>query len=337
MAAATGRTHKIPAAYAIPVLEIVSRWGVDEAQLLGPFGITRQDLTDPNRTFSLDVALDIYERAVKLTGDPALGIYLGLQMRVTGHGILGFAAMSAGSLREAILLGAKYMAIRITALSIETQVVEGVGTMVLREHAPLRGAREGYPFALLLGFWSMGRALLGRDYDASLDFAFPRPSYFDRFASALPPARFAQPQHQLVLHDLSALEARLAMADAASLRMAKDQCAQILQSLGLDGQLAPRVRSLLARSAKGILTLDGAARALHVSTRTFRRRLDAEGVTFSGLADDERKRRALLLLRSNELSLQEVGDRLGYSDVANFSRAFRRWTGKTPAAYRKAG
>jgi AraC-like DNA-binding protein len=116
--------------------------------------------------------------------------------------------------------------------------------------------------------------------------------------------------------------------------MAKDQCAQILQSMGLDGQLAPRVRSLLARHPKGILSNEGAARAIHVSTRTFRRRLEAEGVTFSALADDERRRRALLLLRSNDLSLQEIGDRLGYSDVANFSRAFRRWTGRTPRAYR---
>jgi AraC-like DNA-binding protein len=334
MGAGPKQAHTLPVAYAIPVLEIVERWGIDDAQLLAPFGLRRQDLADPNRSFSLDIALDIYERAVALTGEPALGIYLGLQMRATAHGILGFAAMSASSLREAILLAVKYIAIRTTALSMETRVSEGVGVLVLREHAPLRGAREGYPFAVLLGLWSMGRAITDRPFDVSMDFAFPRPSYYDRFASALPPARFDQPHHQLVLRDLALLEVPLAMSNAASLRMAKDQCAQILQAMGLDGQLAPRVRMLLARHARGVLSLPGAARVLHVSTRTFRRRLDAEGVTFSMLADDERRRRALLLLRSNELSLQEIGDRLGYSDVANFSRAFRRWTGKTPRAYR---
>lgn len=102
MGAGPKQTHTLPAAYAIPVLEVVDRWGIEDAQLLGPFGLSRQDLADPNRAFPLDVALDIYERAVALTGDPALGIYLGLQMRATAHGILGFAAMSASSLREAI-------------------------------------------------------------------------------------------------------------------------------------------------------------------------------------------------------------------------------------------
>lgn len=57
-------------------------------------------------------------------------------------------------------------------------------------------------------------------------------------------------------------------------------------------------------------------------------------MTFSALIDAERRRRALLLLRSRELSIQQIGERLGYSDVANFTRAFRRWTGKTPSAYR---
>jgi AraC-like DNA-binding protein len=57
-------------------------------------------------------------------------------------------------------------------------------------------------------------------------------------------------------------------------------------------------------------------------------------VTFSSLVDAERMRRALLLLRSHELTIENVGERLGYQNIANFTRAFRRWTGKTPSAYR---
>jgi len=42
------------------------------------------------------------------------------------------------------------------------------------------------------------------------------------------------------------------------------------------------------------------------------------------------------MLRSSEITFEEVAERLDYSSVANFVRAFRRWTGKTPAAYRRA-
>ena len=81
-------------------------------------------------------------------------------------------------------------------------------------------------------------------------------------------------------------------------------------------------------------SLKEAAAALHLSTRTFRRRLEAEKVTFSAMVDEVRMQRALLLLRSRELTVEDVGERLGFTDVANFTRAFRRWTGTTPTAYR---
>ncbi|MGH7434617.1 MAG: AraC family transcriptional regulator ligand-binding domain-containing protein, partial [Polyangiaceae bacterium] len=326
-AGATQRAHTLPAAYVIPLLDLVKRWEVDETQLLPEFGLAREALTAPGESIPLDVAIALYERAVALTCEPGLGIYLGLQMRVSAHGILGFAAISADDVRQAILLAVKYMAIRITALSMRTHVAGGAGALVLEEHVDLGAAREAYPFAILVGLWSMGGTLAGRPLDATLDFAFPRPPYFERFARALPPTRFDQPQHQIVLRDLALLEQPLPMADAASLRLAKDQCDQLLQSMGLDGRLAPRARSVLARHADGVQSLVAVARALSLSTRTFRRRLEAEGLTFSELADEERRRRALLLLRSKELSVQQVGERLGYSDVANFTRAFRRWTG----------
>jgi AraC-like DNA-binding protein len=327
--------HTVPGAYAIHLLDIIARWGVDEPRFLAEFGLRREELTDPSCAMPLDVAVPMYERAVEVTGEPALGVYLGLQMRATAHGILGFAVICAKSLRDSIRLAAKYISIRTTALSLQNQEVDGVGTLVLTENADLGGAREGYAFAVLLGFWSMGRIALGRAFDVQLDFAFPRPAYYDRFEAALPPARFDQPQHQILLKDLSLLEAPLAMSDATSLRMAKDQCEQILQSMGLDGRLVPRVRSVLSRDPGDVKSLKTVARNLRLSPRTFRRHLESEGVTFSELADEERRRRALLLLRSNELSVREVGDRLGYSDVANFTRAFRRWTGKTPSAYRQ--
>ncbi len=262
---------------------------------------------------------------------------MGLQMRASAHGILGFAAMSSGTVRDAVRLAARYSVIRTTAIALSTHVGDGFATLAVDAHEALRGAREGYAFAILIGFWRMGQVLSGRDYDASLEFAFPKPAYFDRFTALLPPTSFDRPANQLVLRDLGLLEAPLTMADESSLRLAREQCEQLLQSLGLDGRLVPRVRSALARKPDDVPSLKSVARSLRLSPRTFRRHLEAEGLTFSALADEERRRRALHLLRSNELSVREVGERLGYSDVANFTRAFRRWTGKTPTAYRNEG
>jgi AraC-like DNA-binding protein len=75
---------------------------------------------------------------------------------------------------------------------------------------------------------------------------------------------------------------------------------------------------------------------MHLSPRTLKRRLAEHGVTYSSLAEGELREKAMLLLRSVDLSLEQVAERTGYSDVANFTRAFRRWTGQTPAQYRRS-
>ena len=58
-------------------------------------------------------------------------------------------------------------------------------------------------------------------------------------------------------------------------------------------------------------------------------------MTYSDVLEEQRREKALLLLRSPSLSLDEVAEQLGYSDTSNFRRAFRRWTGVSPATYRK--
>ena len=69
-------------------------------------------------------------------------------------------------------------------------------------------------------------------------------------------------------------------------------------------------------------------------TRVVDSRLAEDGTTYSALRDDQRRQRALLLLDDRSLSISEVAVRLGYTELPNFTRAFRKWTGMTPAAYR---
>jgi AraC-like DNA-binding protein len=72
-----------------------------------------------------------------------------------------------------------------------------------------------------------------------------------------------------------------------------------------------------------------------MSNRTLRRQLTAEGTSFSSLLDEERRERAILLLHSRSVPLKRIAGSLGYSNVANFSRAFFRWTGRRPSEHRQ--
>jgi AraC-like DNA-binding protein len=84
-------------------------------------------------------------------------------------------------------------------------------------------------------------------------------------------------------------------------------------------------------------TLAAAARQLAMSERTLQRRLAAEGTAFQALVDAERRDLALGHLRAGRLAVGEVAFVTGFSERSAFRRAFRRWTGTTPAAYAGRG
>jgi AraC-like DNA-binding protein len=120
-----------------------------------------------------------------------------------------------------------------------------------------------------------------------------------------------------------------------SRQLAYSELERSLEELGGDQDILARVRKLVARASGGFHSLDEVASALHLSTRTLKRRLATQGATYSDLLEEQRRERAMMLLRSPTLSLDEVAEQLGYSDPSNFRRAFRRWTGLSPAAYRR--
>jgi AraC-like DNA-binding protein len=100
----------------------------------------------------------------------------------------------------------------------------------------------------------------------------------------------------------------------------------------LRGRVAERVRTQLQQD--GEVRIRPLARELHMSVRTLQRRLGEEGTSFAGLVDEVRHELARALLRRSDLSLVDVAGRVGFAEFATFSRAFKRWTGIAPGAYR---
>lgn len=84
----------------------------------------------------------------------------------------------------------------------------------------------------------------------------------------------------------------------------------------------------------GWLTISQMSHLTELSVRTLQRRLASEGVAFSGLVQTARKELAIELMNDDTLSVNQIAAQLGYSRISNFSRAFQRWTGKSPTEFR---
>jgi AraC-like DNA-binding protein len=329
--------HSVQASYVAQLVQLVRRWGVTPADLLAGFGLTEDAVSLPSRRVPLATWGALLERARTLTGEPGLGFYLGLQKRISGYGYLGFAAMSAPSLREAIELVAHFSAVAVTSVSLRLHVEGRLACLVVDEQADVGSARDIALIGLLLGAGHIGQMLTGQSLSGDTELSIPEPAYFPRFKRLMPRARFGQPVSR-VLFDAAFLDLPLVQADRSALQLTRAQCERTLDELGYQGDIAERVRHAVWRDGRdGFRGIDEVAENLAVSTRTLKRMLAAGGLSFTDLLHSERRERALFLLKAPALTLEEIAERLGYSTLSNFVRAFQQWTGVTPGAYRRSG
>ncbi|WP_394850148.1 AraC family transcriptional regulator [Pendulispora brunnea] len=312
----------------------MKRWHVTPEELLSGLDLDTDFLSEPDARLSIAMMETLVERARALTGEPAIGFFLGLEMRISAHGFLGFAAMSASTLRDAIELAVQFAPTRTTALSLRLCVDGGVASLIVDERTDLGKARDAILIFILVGLWQVANALTGRELSGSADFAFAKPDYLIKAPHLMSLVRFDQPSNQL-LFDAAVLDLPLTMADPAALKLAREQLERALDALGTDGRIEARVRNLIPKKEGGFRSLEEIASELRFSPRTLKRKLAAQGVAYSSLLEEQQRDKALLLLRASDSSIEHVAEQLGYSDVANFTRAFRRWTGMTPAAYRR--
>jgi AraC-like DNA-binding protein len=324
----------LPAAHALHLADVVAASGIAQEELFAPLGLDAVALAVPGAVLGVPVVVQLFERARALTGNAAIGIQLGLQMRASAHGYLGFAAMTASTLREALDTVTRFVPTRTNALGLSLHVSGPSASLVIEERADFGPARDTILFALTVGIWQIGDALTGRELTGAADFAFPRPSYIDGLTGLRQSLRFSQPLTQLVF-EASALSLPLTLADPVSRQLAYSELERSLEGLGVEQEILARVRGAVGRKNGGFRSLEEVASGLHISTRTLKRRLAAQGVTYSHVLEEQRRERALLLLRTPSLSLDEIAEQLGYSDTSNFRRAFRRWTGVSPATYRR--
>lgn len=327
--------HSVPASYVEQLVQLLARWSVASDVLLSGAGLSGDAVQEPLRRIPLSTWAALLERARTLTGEPGLGFYLGLQKRVSGYGYMGFAAMSASSLREALELVARFSPAVVTSVGLRLRVEGGVAALVVEEYVDLGSARDIALISLLFGMRQIGRMLTGNEIPSIVELAIPQPAYFRRFEHLMPSARFDQPVSQVVF-DAAFLDLPLLQADRAALALMREQCERMLDALGYQGGFVERVRRAIWRDGEaGVSSLEQVADDLAVSPRTLKRMLAVQGTSFSTLLDRERHTKAIFLLEASRIPLEQIAERLGYSTSSNFGRAFHQWTGMTPGAYRR--
>jgi AraC-like DNA-binding protein len=299
-------------------------------------GVDLAALTDPSCALPRASAGRVMQRIADASGDPYTLLELGRSNPEGYYHFIGPLLVNQLSARKAIEL---FLTLRRTLIGGPAWRMSSAEGVVRVGHPCWNEGRIGrleseyemsVAFHAALRFWGVWAAP-----SVTLDFAFPRPQGgpdYERFFGTR--VRFDAPLNALVFPE-SLLDYQRPTADAELATRLTDYARdKYLQEAG-STSWAQRVENAL-RNATGPLGLElhSVARQCRVSTRTLRRRLLEEDVTFSDIRARVRVELAAKLLVTTDQPVPTISAALGYADVNSFRRAFRRWASRTPAQYR---
>ncbi len=327
----------LPVLYLRTLADHLRSVGVAVGPWLGRNGLAEGQLADPSVTLDRAVFQGLVLDAMTLAREPALGLLVGERLGANTHGILGYAALNSGTIRQAMELVERYGRLRTTLVSTTQEHRPGEARVCFTEPQDLGETRRPILEAVVLSIKNILDAIsFGHCRVDHVAFPFEAPGYAglarDLFGC---PVRYGQSWAGFALPP-QVLDVPLRMADPEAFRTAAMICQRELDKLTVDASLAVRVRRLLLEKQSGFPSLQVAARQFHMTPRTLHRRLLDEGTSFRGLLEEVRHTLAVEHLRAGRFSIEEIAFTLGYSDLANFRRAFKRWESVAPSAYRKA-
>lgn len=308
--------------------------GEAAAPLLAGTALSPQQLFQLDEYISLPDQVTIIRNALRLSGNPALGLQMGSRLHLAAHGPVGVAAYSSATLGEALDIMVRHQNIRgqFAGMTIERDANETRTIFNLR--VPYDEVGLFLIEALVASAQASMEFLVGDAIDdGRIEFAYPAPAHAHLYAQYLrAPFRFDMPRTLLAMprrHE----NIPLPFADPMAKQLAEQQCEQVAADLQQRGSFALRVTAILRNNPGQLWTLEDVAASLHISARTLIRRLKDEGTSYQQLLDEEQKRLARLFLDNPRHTVESVAAALGYHDVSTFRRAFKRWFGVPPSEY----
>jgi AraC-like DNA-binding protein len=318
----------------LPLLEHLGSEGFDLGAILDRAGIPRSALEDPKLRFPQGRFEALWHAAIEATGDPAIALRVSTRVKPSTLGVIGYLASASESPRSAFELVRGLTPLLWEDFACELESDDGVAFIRCRAGAGARASRLTTEYAIGLTL-AMTRALWAeRAEPLEARFSHAPPAHADEYERILGlPVRFAAGADG-VAFPVSMLDSANPSADAALRQLLERHALDQLALILAHAPLAQRIRTQLLSSLRpGGLGADAVAARFCMSGRTLRRRLREEGTSYQQILDDVRAELARRYLERERRGIDEVSFLLGFSDQSAFGKAFRRWTGRTPADF----
>lgn len=319
-------------------LRHAERLGLDTRSVLDALGVSARDLGDNSRRLPSELHEQLLTQLATLSGDPLFGLHSAREVEPGSWSVLGYISMNCATLGEAIDRIAPYEKL---VGDMGTSRLEMSGGLVCltwncRHQAP--EARRHMVENVLASWLLYARWITGTEQSPEyvrLEHACPagaRDQDYEQLFGC--PVHFEQHCNALLLTSAT-LTLPLRQPDALLLKTLEEHAQSAMAQLTPHDDLPQRIKAVLRQQLKdGLPRKDRLAEQLQLTPRTLDRRLRELGSSYQVILDQLRRELSILYLRDSGLSLDEIGNRLGFSETRSFHRSFKAWCGVSPGSYR---
>ncbi|GAB3914791.1 AraC family transcriptional regulator [Larkinella knui] len=324
---------------ALSLLAYAAQKDIDPERLCVLAGIDLQELTSKSVVpLTRKQVGDLWLNAVHLTNDPLFGLHFGESLQLAALGIVGQLVQSCATVGEALTNAAA--ATRLVTDLFQMEVYQTARTFTIR-FVPEPGC-ENERASVFRQIMDLFMVFVLHEADGlvlkkispktvRLPYDLLNPDEYERVLRCKPvkkPGEYAM-EFENRYWDEPILTANYELQSLLLKKVAEQH-----KEFEHARALKDRIRSfLLANAYLGIPSLDQLAANFNTSARSLQRKLQEEGVSYQQVADSVRKSLAIHYLASGSYPVKEISYILGYNELSAFSRAFKRWTGRTPVTY----
>jgi AraC-like DNA-binding protein len=320
------------------LFDILVGQGCPAGEILKNVDLTADEVHSPKARISLTDLMTACKNAIRLSSDPHLPYRIGTSVHISAYGMYGFAILCCPDFRKTMVFAELYHALAAPLATIEFTEEEGFASWVIEPNTRAVTDPQVYRFIteMQMGIHiSLMRDIMGLAFTPDrINLAYPEAQDFGLPVDEIGcPLTFASRTNQITFRS-TWLDQAANLGNKTTYPVVAALCDDLLSDLKSRVGLAGEIRALLIRDITNPPTLAAIAKFLEISDRSLRRQLREQGISFRGLRDELRMQIALKYLRTTRLANEDIALALGFSDAANFRRAFRRWTNMSPSEIR---
>jgi len=319
----------------LAVWRAIESYGLDPEALFKEADLDPDKLYKPNTRYKDSKLYQLWKLAVHRTGDPGFGLTVAKAWHPTNAHALGFSWLASNTLLEALQRLERYIRVLSDKSNVSLQKVGSEIKFVLSNPATTCPSADEYNDAGLALIVRLCRMSFGDEFNPiKLTMNRPTPTIIAQFEQYFRvPIEYASTENSIYFRK-SDLEQELPTANA-QLALENDKIVTDYLSRYHRSNLTLQVRQkIIEQLASGRVSQESVADSLVTSLRNLQRNLKKEGASYKELLEDIRRELAAHYMEQAEMSINEITFLLGFSEPANFSRAFKRWTGVSPSAFR---